>query len=100
MLIPTQRMRMVAGTPIVVGERRLLPSVLVTTLEGGNSGSGIFRYVKVRPVSIVEEGPEGARWLEIPNATVNTLSTMAAVGAGVAAISMLLIVLFRLLRPR
>ncbi len=100
MMMPTQRTRMVAGTPIVVGERRLLPSVAVTTLEGGEPGAGIFRYVKARPVSIVAEGPEGARWLEIPNTTVNTLSTMAAVGVGVAAISVLLIALFRLLRPR
>jgi hypothetical protein len=100
MMLPTQRIRMVAGTPIVVGERRLLPSVVVTTMESGDARSGIFRYVKARPVSIVEEGPEGARWLEIPNATANTLSTMAAIGVGVAAISVLLIGLFRLLRGR
>ena len=100
MMLPTQRIRVVAGTPIVVGERRLLPSVVVTTVEGGDSKAGIFRYVKTRPVSVVEEGPEGARWLEIPNATVNTLGTMAAVGVGVAAVSVLLIGLVRLVRGR
>ncbi|HOT90426.1 MAG TPA: hypothetical protein PLJ78_00080 [Anaerolineae bacterium] len=93
MKLPTQRIRLVAGTPIVVGERRLLPSVLVTTLEGGNVPAGLFRSIKLRPVSVVEEGPEGARWLEIPNATINTLSVMAAIGAGIAALGVLLIAL-------
>lgn len=99
-MLPTPRIRMVAGTPMVVGERRLLPSVVVTTMEGGDARSGIFRYVKARPVSVVEEGPEGARWLEIPNATANTLSTMAAIGAAIAAVSVLLIGLIRLARGR
>ena len=100
MLLPVQRIRMVAGTPIVVGERRLLPSVVVTTAEGGDRRSGLFRFVKARPVSVVVEGPEGARWLEIPNATVNTLSTMAAVGLAVAGVSLLVLGLLRLSRRR
>jgi hypothetical protein len=103
MQMPVQKIRVVAGTPIVVGERRLLPSVLVTTMEGGDavSGSGgFFRFVKARPVSVVVEEPEGARWLEIPNTTENTLSQMAAAGAGIALVSVLLMGLFHLMRKR
>jgi len=106
MQMPVQKTRVVAGTPIVVGERRLLPSVLVTTMEGGdavsgNAGAGgFFRFVKVRPVSLVVEEPEGARWLEIPNVTENTLSQMAAIGAGIALASVLLMALLHLVRKR
>jgi hypothetical protein len=77
----------------------LLPSVLVTTMEGSGAG-GFFRYVKARPVSIVVEEPEGARWLEIPNATGNVLSQMAAAGAGIALASVLLMALVHLVRKR
>jgi len=73
---------------------------VVTTMEGGNPEKGIFRFVKARPISVVEEGAEGARWLEIPNATANRLSQMAGIGVGVAAVSVLLIGLFRLWRGR
>ncbi len=97
-MLPTQRIRVVAGTPITVGERRLLPSVLVTTIAGGNAQTGLFRWAKLRPISLVEEGPEGAKWLEIPNATANTLSTMAVIGALVALVSMGLIACFHLMR--
>ena len=101
MQMPVQKIRVVAGTPIVVGERRLLPSVLVTTMEGGDASTGgLFRFVKARPVSVVVEGPEGARWLEIPNTTENTLSQMAAAGAAIALVSVLLIGLFHLVRKR
>lgn len=101
MQMPVQKIRVVAGTPIVVGERRLLPSVLVTTMEGGDVGAGgFFRYVKARPVSVVVEEPEGARWLEIPNATGNILSQMAAAGAGIALASVLLMGLLHLVRRR
>jgi hypothetical protein len=101
MQMPVQKTRVVAGTPIVVGERRLLPSVLVTTMEGSGAGAGgFFRYVKARPVSIVVEEPEGARWLEIPNATGNVLSQMAAAGAGIALASVLLMALVHLVRKR
>jgi hypothetical protein len=101
MQMPVQKTRVVAGTPIVVGERRLLPSVLVTTMEGGDAGvGGFFRYVKARPVSLVVEEPEGARWLEIPNVTGNALSTMAAAGAGIALASVLLMGLLHLVRRR
>ena len=99
-MLPSQRIRLVAGTPIVVGGRRLLPSVLVTTMEGGDVPSGHFGSVKVRPVSIVEEGPDGARWLEIPNATMNVITMMAAAGLGIAAVGVAIIVLARLARGR
>lgn len=100
MQMPVQKTRVVAGTPIVVGERRLLPSVLVTTMEGGDAGVGFFRFVKARPVSIVVEEPEGAQWLEIPNATGNVLSQMAAAGAAIALASVLLMALVHLVRRR
>ena len=111
MQMPVQKTRVVAGTPIVVGERRLLPSVLVTTMEGGdpnsgdaNSGDagsgGFFRFVKARPISIVVEEPGGARWLEIPNATGNVLSQMAAAGAVIALAGVFLMGLLHLVRKR
>ena len=100
MQMPVQKTRVVAGTPIVVGERRLLPSVLVTTMEGSDAGVGVFRFVKARPVSIVVDEPEAAQWLEIPNATGNVLSQMAAAGAGIALASLLLMALMHLVRKR
>ena len=100
MVLPKQRIRVVAGTPIEVGDRRLLPSVLVNAVEGGSSSSGLFRFARMRPISIVEEGPEGARWIAIPNATADALSTMAAVGLGVALVSVLVIVLTRVVGCR
>ena len=98
MTLPTQRIRIVAGTPIEVGKYRLLPSVLVSILESGNGENSAFQAAKLRPVSFVEQGPDGARWLEIPNTTADTLSVMAAVAAGIAVISLTLIVLLRLVR--
>lgn len=100
MVLPTQRIRVVAGTPITVGERRLLPSVLVTTMEGGETQSGLFRFVKMRPVSVVEDGPDGARWLEIPNATSDTLNVMTAFGLAIAAVGVIAIVITKLVRGR
>ncbi|MBN1872911.1 MAG: hypothetical protein JXA33_01670 [Anaerolineae bacterium] len=98
MTIPKQRIRVVAGTPIVIGDRRLLPSVLVTSLEGQPGGAAIFGALKMRPVSIVEEGPDGARWHAIPNETADVISVMLAVGAGVAVVSILIMLLAWLLR--
>ena len=99
-MLPMQQIRLVAGTPIEAGSRRLLPSVLVTTMEGGDGTSSRYGYVKMRPTSIVEEGPDGARWLEIPNATMDAINTMAAAGLGIALVSMLIILLVRLARGR
>jgi hypothetical protein len=98
MVLPTQRIRVVAGTPITVGDRRLLPSVLVTTVEGGDTQSGLLCFVKMRPVSVVEEGLDGARWLEIPNATADTLSVMATFGLAIAVAGVLAIAIIRLAR--
>lgn len=95
-----QRIRVMAGTPVEAGERRLLPSVLVTTVEGGDAASGLFRYVRMRPISLVVEGPDGARWIEIEDATGQALSGMLAAGAALAALSLLLIVFIRLMRTR
>ncbi len=98
--LPTQRIRIVAGTPIEVGKRRLLPSVLVSTLESEKVPFALFRGAKVRPVSIVEDGPDGTRWIEIPNATANILSVMAMAGLGIAIVSVLLILLIRVTQGR
>lgn len=98
MALPTQRIQVVAGAPIVVGERRLLPAVLVTTMEGGTPGAIVFRSAALRPVSIVEETPEGAHWFEIPNTTENILHTLMAIGLGLASVCALLVLLARILR--
>ncbi len=92
------RTRIVAGTPLEVGERRLLPSLLLTTVRGSKPGGGGFRAIRARPISIVEKGPEGNRWHAIPNTTQETLSVMAAIGLGVALISSVLILLINMLR--
>ncbi len=93
MALPKQRIRIVAGSPIEVGDQRLLPSVLVSTMEAGDTESGIFRRIKMRPISIVATGPQGTRWHKIPNATSDKLSVMAAVGLGVALFSMFVLLL-------
>ncbi|HNT76229.1 MAG TPA: hypothetical protein PKH77_14535 [Anaerolineae bacterium] len=100
MTIPTQRIQMVAGTPIEVGSRRLLPSVMVSTLRGGAAGPAGLRVVRLRPVSLVVDGPDGARWLPIPNALAETLAPFLVASVGVAALSIVLMVLIRLMRGR
>ena len=97
MQVPNQRIRIMAGTPIEAGDYRLLPSVLVKTMEHKGE-SGRFFTTNLRPISVVAEGPKGTRWHEIPNETGQTLSIMAAIAAGIAAGSLLLIGLVRLLR--
>lgn len=91
------RTRLVAGTPITVGGKRLLPSILVTTVEGGGPGRTI-RGARLRPSSIVEQGPAGNRWHTIPNTTQDRLSVMAGIGLGVALLSSLIILLLELNR--
>ena len=96
MKLPEQRIRLVAAEPIEVGSRRLLPSVLVNTLTYGGAEQGSFHLVRMRPVSVVVEDEESARWLEIPNATGNILSTMAAAAAAIAFVSILVLLVARL----
>ena len=95
-----QRTQIVAGDPLEVGGRRLLPSILVQSVAAPTPAADhwLFRSIRMRPISLVEEGPEGARWHAIPNATANRLSTMAFVGLGVAVVSSLILVAQRLLR--
>ncbi len=95
MKLPSQRIRIMAGTPLDAGEYRLLPSVLVNTVEA-KSESGRLRMMKMRPVSVVAQGPEGTRWHEIPNETGQTLSVMAAIAAGIAVVGVLVIGIARL----
>ena len=92
------RTQIVAGAPLKVGERRLLPSMLLSTVRVDTGETGGFRGLRLRPISIVEQGPEGKRWHAIPNTTQETLSVMAAIGLGVALISSLLILLIKVLR--
>jgi hypothetical protein len=98
MKLPERRTRLVAAREIDLGERKLLPSVLVETVLWAVPGQGSFRQVKARPASIVVEGPEGAQWLEIPNETTAALSSMAATAAGIASVALLLMGLIRFLR--
>lgn len=92
MKLPEQRIRLVAGDPIEVGNWRVLPSVLVNTLSRQSPGKGTFHHVRLRPASIVVESEEKAEWIEIPNTTKDILSTMAAAAAGIAVVSSLIIV--------
>jgi hypothetical protein len=98
--MPTQRIRIVAGTPLEVGKHRLLPSVLVNTVTGEDSQWFRFGFVKLRPISIVEESPDGAHWIEIPNVTSDALSTMTGIGLGIAACCVVMIFLIRVIRGR
>ncbi|MBN1262402.1 MAG: hypothetical protein JXB35_17110 [Anaerolineae bacterium] len=89
----------VAGDPITIGNRKLTPSVMITTVEGGHATAGaLFRGARIRPISVVEQGPEGNRWHIIPNKTQDTLSVMAGVALGVAVLSSLIILVARLLQ--
>ncbi|NBD34997.1 MAG: hypothetical protein GVY30_03235 [Chloroflexi bacterium] len=97
MALPKQRIQVLAGSPIEVGDRKLLPSVLTARREWTDEHGGFF-FTRMRPISFVAQGPEGNEWHEIPNATTEILSVMAAVGAGVAAICFVGILAIRWLR--
>ena len=96
--MPAQRIRILAGTPIEVNNQRLLPSVLVNTLDMDQPNTGKLRVIKLRPISIVATSPQNTEWMEIPNATTDTLSTMAGAGAAIALVSRFVIVVTRLLK--
>ena len=98
MELPEQRIRILAGSPVEVGQQRLLPSVLVNTLDKDQPNIGKLRVVKLRPISIVVTSPQDTQWLEIPNTTMDTLSTMAGVGAAIALVSLFIIVVTRLFK--
>ena len=67
---------MIAGEPIQVGERRLVPLVQVTTrgqrraLVGADrvTGEG-WGFVRLRPVAVLERSEEGERRLPIQDKT-------------------------------
>lgn len=100
MVLPEQRVRIVAAEPIEVGARRLLPSVLVNTLSYRRPNQGFFHAIRARPVSVVVEDSDGAQWHEIPNATANALSTMVAAAAAIATVSMAIIAVALLLKRK
>jgi hypothetical protein len=97
MALPDQRIRIMAGTPIDAGDYRLLPSVLVNTVDM-KAETGRFQMLKLRPVSVVVQGPEGSRWHEIPNQTGQALSIMAAIAGGITIAGILLIAVVNLVR--
>ena len=96
--LPEQQIRIIAGTPIEVGELRLLPSVLVKTSTRDQPNSGKFRVVKMRPTSVVVTSMKDTKWLEIPNTTMDMLSKMAGMGAAIAFVSLLIIAVVRLVK--
>jgi hypothetical protein len=96
--LPEQRTRILAGTPVVIGEQRLLPSVLVNTFHMDQANRGKLRVVRLRPISVVVTSPQDSKWLEIPNTTMDTLSIMAGVGAAIALVSLFIIVIVRLFK--
>jgi hypothetical protein len=100
MTLPEERIRVVAASPIELDNRRLLPSVLVSTVQGRWPNAGLLRIVRMRPVSVVVEDEEGATWHEIPNATSDALSTMAAIGMTIAGASLVVILLARWLKRK
>ncbi len=98
MILPEQHTRILAADPIQVGDLRLLPSVLVDTKSERWSEQGLFNKVSIRPVSIVVESPDGARWHEIPNTASDEISRMMAVAGGIAVVSILMMALIRWVR--
>jgi hypothetical protein len=90
--------RIIAGDPIELEDRRFLPSVLVTEIKSAETDMGGFYGTRVRPISVIEQGPNRNRWHAIPNTTGNALSVMAGVGVGVAVVSALIILVTKLLR--
>lgn len=100
MALPEQRTRIVAADPIEVGDVRLLPSVLVNSRSQRGAGQGLFKMVQVRPVSVVVESVDGAQWHEIPNTESDAISSMLAVAGGIAAVSVLLILITRWAKGR
>lgn len=98
MKVPEQQIRIVAADPIEVGNQRLLPSVLVNTTSARWPKRGMFHWIRVRPVSVVVEGPEGATWHEVPNETAHAISSMVAAGLSIAAAAIAIIAIARLVR--
>ncbi len=85
--------RIVAAKPIEVAGRRFLPSVMVTTTSIGDQDKGgvpsqTCTALRIWPVSVVEQGPDGTFWHPIPNPQVNILSAMMAIGLGAAVLSL------------
>ncbi len=92
------RIQLIAGDPIEIGGRRFLPSVLVESTEIPGNAAFTAKWVQIRPSSVVEEGPDGARWLAIRDVTTEALSVMGAVAVGVAVVGSLILLLNRWVR--
>ena len=60
--------------------------------------SGKLRVFKLRPISVVVTSPQDTQWLEIPNTTMDTLSTMAGIGAAIALVSLFAIIVTRIFK--
>jgi len=80
--------KVVEGTPIRVGERKLVPQVRVTSYARRRALVGTDRlagqgggFVHMRPIAIVERGPSGERRIPIQNKTAQLLSGMLLAAA-------------------
>jgi hypothetical protein len=100
MLDFTRKSRIVAATPIEVQGRRLLPSVMVTTvsLEETEESATRCAGVRMRPVSVVEQGAAGTFWHPIPNTEMDIMNSMAAVGVGAALLSVVAMLIMYYMR--
>ncbi len=92
MLDLKRKSRIVAAKPFEVEGRRFLPSVMVTTTSVGDfnkcgESSRHCTGLRMRPVSVVEQGPNGTFWHPIPNTQVNIISTIMAMGFGATLLS-------------
>lgn len=98
MTLPTQKIQLVAAEPISTQFARVLPSVLVSTTEGETPCGANYRFVGMRPRSVVVTSEAKTEWLEIRDTTADTLSVMAAAAAGIAVVSMVLLGIIKFLK--
>ena len=77
-------MQIVEGKALKVWDRELTPLVQVTwyakggrTQDGACGGGGGF--IRLRPLAILEEGPEGTRCIPVPDVTSAAVKSMACI---------------------
>lgn len=100
MKLPEQQIRIVAGTPIEAGSQRLMPSVLVQEGHWRWGNSGLYRYTRLRAVSVVAASGDAAEWHEIPDVTAQMLSSMLVSAAAIGVVGIVILVLSHLLHRR
>ncbi len=73
----------IAGEPIQVGERTVVPVIqfaAVRLLGGGPGGGGGVVFARARPIALIERGPEGERRIRIPDPTLTILLLLFSLG--------------------